>query len=84
MSLADLDKRIEAGAVMVGDPEDCLKVAKFYESAGIDLLLMLVQVGAVPQRKGDADNRPDRQARNAKAEPELKGVPGGIRGRTLN
>ena len=51
MSLADLDKRIEAGAVMVGDPEDCLKVAKFYESAGVDLLLMLVQVGAVPHDK---------------------------------
>ncbi len=51
MSLADLDKRIEKGAVMVGDPEDCLKVAKFYESAGTDLLLMLVQVGAVPHDK---------------------------------
>ena len=36
---------------MVGDPEDCLKVAKFYESAGVDLLLMLVQVGAVPHDK---------------------------------
>ncbi len=51
MSLADLDQRIEKGAVMVGDPEDCLKVAKFYESAGVDLLLMLVQVGAVPHEK---------------------------------
>src|SRR5580704_8972414 len=51
LSLADLDKRIEAGAVMVGDPEDCLKVAKIYESAGVDLLLMLVQVGAVPHEK---------------------------------
>ena len=48
---ADLDKRIEAGAVMVGDPEDCLRVAKVYESAGVDLLLMLVQVGAVPHEK---------------------------------
>ena len=46
-----LDKRIEAGAVMVGDPEDCLRVAKVYESAGVDLLLMLVQVGAVPHEK---------------------------------
>ena len=36
---------------MVGDPDDCLKVAKFYESAGIDLLLMLVQVGAIPHEK---------------------------------
>jgi alkanesulfonate monooxygenase SsuD/methylene tetrahydromethanopterin reductase-like flavin-dependent oxidoreductase (luciferase family) len=51
LSLADLDKRIEAGAVMVGDPEDCLKVAKFYESAGVDLILLLVQVGAVPHEK---------------------------------
>jgi hypothetical protein len=51
MSLADLDKRIEKGAVMVGDPDDCLKVAKYYESAGTDLLLMLVQVGAVPHEK---------------------------------
>ena len=51
LSMADLDKRIEAGAVMVGDPEDCLKVAKIYESAGVDLILMLVQVGAVPHEK---------------------------------
>jgi alkanesulfonate monooxygenase SsuD/methylene tetrahydromethanopterin reductase-like flavin-dependent oxidoreductase (luciferase family) len=51
LSMADLDKRIEAGAVMVGDPDDCLKVAKMYESAGIDLLLMLVQVGTVPHEK---------------------------------
>jgi alkanesulfonate monooxygenase SsuD/methylene tetrahydromethanopterin reductase-like flavin-dependent oxidoreductase (luciferase family) len=51
LSLADLDKRIEAGAVMVGDPEDCLKVAKIYESAGVDLILMLVQVGAIPHEK---------------------------------
>ena len=36
---------------MVGDPEDCLKVAKIYEAAGIDLLLMLVQVSAVPHEK---------------------------------
>jgi alkanesulfonate monooxygenase SsuD/methylene tetrahydromethanopterin reductase-like flavin-dependent oxidoreductase (luciferase family) len=51
LSMADLDKRIETGAVMVGDPEDCLRVAKVYESAGIDLLLMLVQVAAVPHDK---------------------------------
>jgi alkanesulfonate monooxygenase SsuD/methylene tetrahydromethanopterin reductase-like flavin-dependent oxidoreductase (luciferase family) len=51
LSIADLDKRIEAGAVMVGDPEDCLRVAKVYESAGVDLLLMLVQVGALPHEK---------------------------------
>ena len=51
LSMADLDKRIEAGAVMGGDPEDCLRVAKVYESAGVDLLLMLVQVGAVPHEK---------------------------------
>jgi hypothetical protein len=36
---------------MVGDPEDCLKVAKIYESAGVDLILMLVQVGAIPHEK---------------------------------
>ncbi len=51
LSLADLEKRIEAGAVMVGDPEDCLKVAKMYESAGVDLLLMLVQVASIPHEK---------------------------------
>jgi alkanesulfonate monooxygenase SsuD/methylene tetrahydromethanopterin reductase-like flavin-dependent oxidoreductase (luciferase family) len=51
LSMADLDKRIETGAVMVGDPEDCLKVAKRYESAGADLLLVLVQVGAIPHEK---------------------------------
>jgi hypothetical protein len=36
---------------MVGDPKDCLKVAKIYESAGVDLILMLVQVGAIPHEK---------------------------------
>jgi alkanesulfonate monooxygenase SsuD/methylene tetrahydromethanopterin reductase-like flavin-dependent oxidoreductase (luciferase family) len=51
LSMEDLDKRIEAGAVMVGDPEDCIKVAKMYESAGTDLILMLVQVGSVPHEK---------------------------------
>jgi alkanesulfonate monooxygenase SsuD/methylene tetrahydromethanopterin reductase-like flavin-dependent oxidoreductase (luciferase family) len=51
MSRADLEKRIATGAVMVGDPEDCLKAAKMYESAGVDLLLMLVQVGSVPHEK---------------------------------
>src|SRR6266446_3404288 len=51
LSMEDLDKRIAAGAVMVGDPEDCIKVAKMYESAGTDLILMLVQVGAIPHEK---------------------------------
>ncbi|MGO9450259.1 MAG: LLM class flavin-dependent oxidoreductase [Candidatus Binataceae bacterium] len=51
LSMDDLEKRIETGAVMVGDPEDCLRVAKIYESTGIDMLLMLVQVGAVPHDK---------------------------------
>ncbi len=51
LSLADLEKRIGAGAVMIGDPEDCLKVAKMYESAGVDLLLMLVQVASIPHEK---------------------------------
>ena len=51
LSLADLDKRIETGAVMVGHPEDCLKVAKRYEAADADLLLVLVQVGAIPHEK---------------------------------
>jgi alkanesulfonate monooxygenase SsuD/methylene tetrahydromethanopterin reductase-like flavin-dependent oxidoreductase (luciferase family) len=51
LSLADMDKRIDAGAIMVGDPEDCLKVAKKYEAAGVDLLLMLVQVAALPHDK---------------------------------
>ena len=32
-----------------------------------------------PARKGDADDRPDRQARDAKAKPKLKSIPGGIR-----
>jgi alkanesulfonate monooxygenase SsuD/methylene tetrahydromethanopterin reductase-like flavin-dependent oxidoreductase (luciferase family) len=51
LSTADLEKRIESGAVMIGDPDDCLRVAKIYESAGVDQLLLLVQVGAVPHEK---------------------------------
>ena len=77
LSMADLDKRIEAGAVMVGDPEDCLKVAKIYESAGVDLLLMLVQVGAVPHEKVMQTDRSDRQARDAEAQPELENISDG-------
>ncbi len=50
-SLADIEKRIQSGAVMVGDPEDCLRIARMYESVGADLLLMLVQVGALPHQK---------------------------------
>lgn len=51
LSTADLEKRIESGSVMVGDPDDCLRVAKIYESAGVDQLLLLVQVAAVPHEK---------------------------------
>ena len=51
MSTASLEKRIKAGSVMVGDPEDCLKVAKQYQSAGVDLLMALVQVAALPHEK---------------------------------
>ncbi len=51
LSTADLEKRIESGSVMIGDPEDCLRVARIYESAGVDELLLLVQVGAVPHEK---------------------------------
>jgi hypothetical protein len=51
MSTESLQKRIDSGSVMVGDPEDCLKVAKQYQSAGVDLLMALVQVAALPQEK---------------------------------
>ena len=37
-----------------------------------------------PARKGDADDRSDRQARNAKAQPKLKSLPGRISRRPLN
>jgi hypothetical protein len=51
MSTESLQKRIDAGSVMVGTPEDCLKVAKQYQSAGVDLLMALVQVAALPHEK---------------------------------
>ena len=37
-----------------------------------------------PARKGHADDRPDRQARDAEAEPELESIPGGVSRRGLN
>ncbi len=69
MSTESLQKRIDSGSVMVGDPEDCLKVAKQYQSAGVDLLMALVQVAALPQEEGDADHR---AAGEARAKPKVR------------
>jgi len=62
--MEDLDNAIAAGAVGC-DPEDCIKVAKMYESAGTDLILMLVQVGAIPHEKVMQTIDLDREARDA-------------------
>jgi alkanesulfonate monooxygenase SsuD/methylene tetrahydromethanopterin reductase-like flavin-dependent oxidoreductase (luciferase family) len=51
LSTADLEKRIQTGSVMIGDPDDCLRIARKYEECGVDLILMLVQVGALPHEK---------------------------------
>ena len=36
---------------MVGDPEECIEIAKRYEAAGCDLLLCLVNPYKIPHDK---------------------------------
>lgn len=53
MDLNDLtfDYLLENQAVVVGDPDDCIRMAKRYEAVGTDLLMCLVQPRAIPQDK---------------------------------
>jgi alkanesulfonate monooxygenase SsuD/methylene tetrahydromethanopterin reductase-like flavin-dependent oxidoreductase (luciferase family) len=41
----------EAGAGVVGDPEECIETCKRYEAAGCDLLLCLVNPYNIPHEK---------------------------------
>ena len=48
ITLEDLD---EKGAVLVGDPDRCIEVAKRYEAAGCEMLMCLVNPYKIPQDK---------------------------------
>ena len=79
LSLADLDKRIEAGR---GDGRRPGRLPEGRKDLRIGGSRSAPDAGAGrrdPARKGDADYRPDWQARDAEAKPEREGFPGGIR-----
>jgi alkanesulfonate monooxygenase SsuD/methylene tetrahydromethanopterin reductase-like flavin-dependent oxidoreductase (luciferase family) len=48
LDLLSLDYLVEAGACVLGTPEQCLEACKKYEEAGVDLLLCLVNPYDIP------------------------------------
>lgn len=51
LSQIKLDALLGMNAVVVGDPDRCIEMAKQYEAAGCDLLLCMVQPNRVPHDK---------------------------------
>ena len=51
LGLADFDYLHSSGSSVVGDPEECIDIAKRYEAAGCDLLLCLVNPYKIPHDK---------------------------------
>ena len=49
--LLTMDYLRETNACVVGDPEECLRMCKAYEKAGVDLLLCLVNPHSIPHDK---------------------------------
>ena len=47
-SAFDIDAAAQSGTVICGNPDDCIKGIEKYPQAGIDELMLLVQVGAMP------------------------------------
>lgn len=48
LDLLSLEYLIDAGACILGTPDDCIEACKRYEAAGVDLLLCLVNPYKVP------------------------------------
>lgn len=44
----ELETLVGMNSVVVGDPDQCIEMAKKYEEAGCDLLLCMVQPGGIP------------------------------------
>ncbi|MDO8433367.1 MAG: LLM class flavin-dependent oxidoreductase [Candidatus Binatus sp.] len=47
-SAFNIDAAAQSGAVICGNPDDCIKAVQKYPEAGIDELMLLVQVGRMP------------------------------------
>ncbi len=47
-SAFDIDSASKSGTVICGNPDDCIKGIEKYPAAGIDELMLLVQVGRMP------------------------------------
>ena len=43
-----MDDLVGMNAVIAGDPDQCIEMAKKYEEAGVDILLCMVQPGGIP------------------------------------
>jgi alkanesulfonate monooxygenase SsuD/methylene tetrahydromethanopterin reductase-like flavin-dependent oxidoreductase (luciferase family) len=51
LDLLSLEYLVDSGACVLGTPEQCLDACKRYESAGVDLLLCLVNPYRIPHEK---------------------------------
>jgi alkanesulfonate monooxygenase SsuD/methylene tetrahydromethanopterin reductase-like flavin-dependent oxidoreductase (luciferase family) len=47
-SAFNIEAAAQSGTVICGNPDDCIKGVQKYPEAGIDELLLLVQVGRMP------------------------------------
>ena len=46
-----IEDQVKNGALCIGDPDTCIKVAKKYQEVGVDQLMCLMQMGHVPHQK---------------------------------
>jgi alkanesulfonate monooxygenase SsuD/methylene tetrahydromethanopterin reductase-like flavin-dependent oxidoreductase (luciferase family) len=51
LDLLSLDYLVDAGACVLGTPDQCIDACKKYEEAGVDLLLCLVNPYNIPHEK---------------------------------
>ena len=61
-TLADIPSYLEAGALLLGDPDDALQQAKMWESIGVDQLVF--GVGPAPIEETGSHDRTARQVRD--------------------
>ena len=51
LDLLSLEYLADAGACVLGTPDDCIEACRRYEEAGVDLLLCLVNPYQIPHEK---------------------------------
>ena len=51
LDLLSLEYLVDAGACVLGTPDQCVEACKRYEAAGVDLLLCLVNPYKIPHEK---------------------------------